>query len=324
MSSIRLFLVAAAACAAPLIAACGGSSGNDTLPTPTGAHHGYVVSTVTVPADVGQAGQFALDFGTKTSSKPDGMTENAIGNLLATLHKLGMFDIQTPITQSVDRGDLLLLIDVQADSLTSFDAAGFRVLYGATPSPLPCASGTDTTCRQHLQGTGTFTVVPGSPTDAVVAGKISGSAFTGGPGDLAIKIALAGATLDLTLIHARVQAGGISDTGIMTATLGGLVLQSDLVSKIGPALTASVNTTLMQDCAPSGGNCNCSGNGNASLLLGFDANGDCMLSQDELLGNQFVAPTLKPDTCSMDTCSGPDSLSMAIQVQAVKATFTAP
>jgi hypothetical protein len=323
MSSIRLFLVAVAGFSAPLFAACGGSSDSDTLPTPTGAHHGYVVSTVTVPADIGQAGQFALDFGTKTSSKPDGMNENAIGTLLATLHKLGMLDIQTPITQSVDRGDLLLLIDVQADSLTSFDAAGFRVLYGATPAPLPCASGTDTTCRQHLQGTGTFTIAPGSPTDAVVAGKISGSAFTGGPGDLAIKIALAGATLDLTLIHARVQAGGISDAGIMTATLGGLVLQSDLVSKIGPALTSSLNTTLMQDCTHAAGGCQCTTD-NARTLLGFDTNGDCALSMDELFGNLLVAPTLKPDTCSMDTCSTPDSLSMAIQVQAVKASFPAP
>jgi hypothetical protein len=251
------------------------------------------------------------------------MNENAIGTLLATLHKLGMLDIQTPITQSVDRGDLLLLIDVQADSLTSFDAAGFRVLYGATPAPLPCASGTDTTCRQHLQGTGTFTIAPGSPTDAVVAGKISGSAFTGGPGDLAIKIALAGATLDLTLIHARVQAGGISDAGIMTATLGGLVLQSDLVSKIGPALTSSLNTTLMQDCTHAAGGCQCTTD-NARTLLGFDTNGDCALSMDELFGNLLVAPTLKPDTCSMDTCSTPDSLSMAIQVQAVKASFPAP
>jgi hypothetical protein len=321
--SIRRFLVAAAALAAPLsIAACGGSSDSDTLQTPTGAHHGYVVSSVTVPENKGQAGQFALDLGSKTSSKPDGMPENAIGTLLGTLHTLGMFDVQTPITQSVDQGDLLLLIDVQADSLTSFDAAGFRVLYGATPSPAPCTDATDTACRHHLSGAGTFTIASGSPTNAVVAGKISGSAFTGGPGDLALKIALAGSTVDLSLIHARVQAGGISDSGIMTATLGGLVLQSDLVTKIGPALTSAVAVTLTQGCAPDANGCHCSGS--ADLLIGFDADHDCALSMDELLGNTLVAPTLKPDSCSKDSCTTPDALSMGIQVQAVKASFPPP
>src|ERR1043165_1830154 len=95
MASNRLILVAAA-CAAPLsLVACGGSSNDDTDIVPEGAHHQYVVSQVSVPTSMAQVTQFGLDLGTKTSIKPDGVVENALGVLLATLSSpVVKFDIQ--------------------------------------------------------------------------------------------------------------------------------------------------------------------------------------------------------------------------------------
>ena len=55
------------------------------------------------------------------------------------------------------------------------------------------------------------------------------------------------------------------------------------------------------------------------LTMGADK--DCVISTAEILGFPLVAQLLKPDSCSTDTCKTPDSLSVGVKVQAVKATF---
>src|SRR5712691_9412930 len=142
MAPNHSFLVAAAACALPLsIAACG-SSGDEKI-TPTGTHYGYVVSKVSVPTTPNEVGQFGLDLGTRTSSKPDGNVENAIGMVLLGLKAL-TFDIQGPITTAVDRGSILLLVDFQTQDFTTSNGAGFEIKVGANPVPTPCTDANDT------------------------------------------------------------------------------------------------------------------------------------------------------------------------------------
>ena len=166
-----------------------------------------------------------------------------------------------------------------------------------------------------------FTVAADSPTDAVVGGKIVGGAFTGGPGDVTVQLALGGATpLTLNLLRARVLAT-ISPTGIMNATIGGLLTQAEITTELLPVIQVQANDFLTQNCTGTGPMCGCTGDA-AKFLIGLDTNGDCTLSTDEILAFGAVAQALSPDVCSMSSCAKADGVSIGVQVQAVKATFT--
>ena len=317
MTSKHSFL-AAAVCALPLsIAACGG--GSDTI-VPEGTHHGYVVSSASVPTTDIQAHDFALDLGTKTSSKQDGMVDNALGQAITALTMLN-FDIQGTVTTAVDTGSILLLIDFQTKDFTNASASGFGIKLGAMPTPAACSSPTDTVCRHHLDGSASFQIATNSPTD-VVAGKVVNGTFNGGPGDLTLQIAIGSATapINLNLVRARVRATAITETGI-TAIIGGLVTQDELMNQIGPAIQVQVAAILARDCTPPGPAPGCGCHGTGATVVQFDRDGDCKLSTAEILGAPVVKGLLLPDSCSTDSCKTPDALGFGVKVQAVKATF---
>jgi hypothetical protein len=319
MSSKHSFFVAAA-CAVPLsLAACGSSDDNSpTVPVPEGPHYGYVVSSASVPVTDKQVTDFGLDLGSMKSSKLDGSVDNKLGVLLSSLSS--SVDIQGAITKAIDMGSIMLLIDFQTQDLANSTAAGFSVEIGATSTPPACTDASDMTCRHHLDGHGVFTVAAGSP-DTLVAGKIVATAFTGGPGDVTLQIALGGATpITLHLLRARVQAT-ISPTGIMNAKVGGVITQSDLTTQIGPAIQTQVATLLTQSCTPGAPPPGCGCTGTAAFLILFDTNGDCQLSTDEILNAQAIKAETGPDVCTTDACTTPDGLSIGVEVQAVKAMF---
>jgi hypothetical protein len=322
MSSKHTIL--AAAIALPLsLAACGSSdNSSEGTVTPQGTHYGYVVSKATIPSMPGQEMTLGLDLGSKTSSKPDGLVDNSIGAVFVTLGSL-KFAIQDTVTTAVDHGNILLLLDFQTTDFTNANAAGLSVKLGANPMPAACTDANDMTCRHHLDGTAKFDIATGSPTDDLVAGKLAAGTFKGGPGDLTLQIAI-GSTdpIKLGLTHARATATSISATGI-TALLGGVITKADLITQVGPPLLASVKAVFARDCTGTGTNCGCPTGSTGALIESVvdTSPKDCMLTVDELFGNQIVGPMLTPDSCSMDTCTTPDALSIGIQVEAVKATF---
>lgn len=310
----------AAACAFPLsLAACGGGgSSGDTPITPEGAHYGYVVSGLALPTTEKVKAKVSLDLGGTNSSKLDGVPDNKLAGALELL--AGFTDIQTTVDKAVNMGTILLLVDFQTKDLANSSAAGFGVKIADSVTPAPCANLSDMTCRHHLDGNGMFTVAADSPTDAVVPGKIVGGAFTGGPGDVTVQLSLGGSTpVTLSLLRARIQAT-ISPTGIMDATIGGLLTQSEINMNLVPVITAQANTVLMQNCTGSGPMCGCTGLG-ATALIGSDTNHDCQLSNDEILAFPGVSLALAPDVCTTDSCTKPDGVSIGLQVQAVKAAF---
>lgn len=330
MPSKQLFFVVAT-CALPLsLVACGGSSSDppiipDGPIIPEGPHYGYVVSSASVPSTTKEIIDFGLDLGTKTSSKPDGTVDNAIGKVLQTLSTFG-FGVQSAVTTAVDHGDIILLIDFQTKDLTNSSAAGFGVKIGTTPTPPACTDVNDMTCRHHLDGHGSFQIAANSPPDIVVPGKIAGGAFTGGPGDLALQITIGATTpINLNLLHARVQATIDATNNTLTATVGGLVTQTEITTQVGPVLQAQVASILTAGCTAGAAPPTCGCTGTAALLITFDAppngNADCKLSVDEILNAGPVKLQLQPDSCSMDSCTAPDSLSIGVKIQAVKAMF---
>jgi len=329
--AFRPFMLAAALL--PSVVACGGGDdgGGDTNVTPMGTHYHYVANEVLVPTSNTQAKEFGLDLnGDKT-------VDNQLGQVLSTLGSMG-FDIQATIDEAVAVGDIILLADFQTEDFNSTPAAGVQVFLGdsATASPAPCNAmemynpDTGTGCGHHLTG-GTFTVAANSPTNAALGGKIINGAFTGGPGDLALQIALGGTdAIQLDLIGARAKGSGITETAIGSMIFGGAISKDDIDNKIIPAIQTQLVDLIARDCTdltmPPG--CGCAADSTGKTVLGlFDtklANGmdgkDCAVSVDEIKTNSLIVSLLSPDV----EINGKPALSLGIKATAVAATYTPP
>lgn len=305
---------------------------NDAMPPdmmPSGAsHHGYVVSHMFVPTNAAQVSAYGLDLGSAISSTPDGTVDNALGKFFNALNSISPDIIQGTINTAVDRGSILMLLDLDTTGFLDASAGTLGVKLGSNPVPAACDGATDTTCRQHLTGTASFSVAPNSPADAVVSGAIVAGTFNGGPGTLVLQIAIGSTTpIKLDLLHARIKAGSISAGGIATANVGGLVTLDQVFSKICPALQAQFQSILDRDCTPSGAGtpptCGCTaGSTGAAILAKFDGDmlgttPDCTVTTTEILS----APELKPDSCPLDSCTAASVLSAGVKVDAVSATL---
>jgi len=318
------------ACALPLSLVACGSSGNDSPIIPEGTHYGYVVSKAdTVPA-AGHAADFGVDLGSKTSATLDGKVDNQLGEALSVLSSLG-FNVQGTVDTAISHGSIILLVDFQTKNFVNTNAAGLSVKFGTNPTPSACSSPTDTTCGHHLDGTASFQIAADSPNDTALAGKIVNGTFTSAAGDVSLQLAIGTTTpIEFNLLHARAKATTISETG-MSLIVGGLLTQSDLMTKIGPAIKASVDAILATNCTAlnpmSAPKCGCAAGSTGEFIEGIldgDLPGtskDCNISVEEILGYPVVAQLLTPDSCSKDSCSTADALSIGVKVQAVKATF---
>jgi hypothetical protein len=269
----------------------------------------------------------ALDLGSPRSSTPDGTVDDRLGEALGVLATF--FDVQTTVDTAVSHGSIILLIDFQTKDFTTTSNAGLAVKFGANPVPAACSSPTDMTCGNHLTGNPSFSIATDSPTDASLGGTIVNGTFNGGPGDVTLQIALGSTTpIELNLLHARAKANSISETGIMSANVGGLLTTADLTTKVGPAIQTQVAEIIATDCTPAAPppGCGCltgsTGKQIMDLIDGdLDMVRDCQITTEELLGFPIVKSLLGPDSCSKDSCTAPDALSVGVKVEAVKATF---
>lgn len=308
MSRAHLLLL----CSALPLVACGSDE-----PMPEGPPHPYVVSEVTVPATNPQATEIGLDL------NGDKVVDNQLGMVLAALATAG-FKVQDALTQAINAGDIVLLASIQAKDFSS-SGAGLKVFIGdtATVMPAPCTGTTDTVCRHHLDGSGTFTIAASSPTDAEVVGSIKGGTFNGGPGDILLKIALGSTSgIQLNLIGARAKATGMSETGVDSIVIGGALTQDDLNTQVIPEIFNQLGPIVMADCTGVGTDCGCQNPSTGKTVLGlFDTMPkDCKLTVEEIQNNAILKNLLAPDV----TIDGKMALSLGVKVKAVKATFTVP
>lgn len=305
------------------LVACGGGDDDDTTIIPEGDHHHYVVDSVTIPLNSSQAEDLGFDL------DGDGTVDNQLGNILSALIQAGgggSLDLQGSIDESVDAGEILLLADVQATSLSSAANVGFSLFLGANPTPAACTDPDDPlTCRQHLDGNGSFDIDPATPDDVVVGGNIVGGTFNGGPGDLALQIALdAGNPINLRLIEARARLTGIATDGIDDAIIGGAIPQEDIDNEVIPAVHGTVTDIIAEDCTGSGADCGCMADSTGLTLLGiFDDNEDCAVPLAELQENSLIMTLLRSDV-DTDGDGEEDALSVGVGATAVAGTFDQP
>ncbi|HET7505292.1 MAG TPA: hypothetical protein VFK02_29940, partial [Kofleriaceae bacterium] len=203
------------------LAACGGDDGEAKI-VPEGDHHGYVISKVqAAPVGSELPSALGLDLGSKTGTKLDGKVDNQLGQIFGLL-ATAKIDANAALADAINTGAIILLVDFQTKDFATSNAAGLSVKFGENPNPAACDA--NMVCGNHLKGTATFSVTADSPTDAALGGKIENGTFNSQAGDISIKITFgSGSPIELALLHARVKASGISDTGIMTATVGGLI-----------------------------------------------------------------------------------------------------
>ncbi|MGE0869576.1 MAG: hypothetical protein AB7P03_13505 [Kofleriaceae bacterium] len=323
--SARPLLFAVAALPMSLIA-CGGGDEDEVI-IPEGEHYHYVMDKLIVPLTPTQATDMALDLGSKTSNDLDKTKDNKLGEGLASLHTLSMFDLQEPIDTAVNKGEIVLLMDYQTKDFINAAASGMQVYLGDMPNPAPCADANDMTCGLHLKGTGMFGVSSMSPQDAKVAGKVVNGTFSGGPGNITIPLAIAGSAIEFNLANARVQLKGVDENGIMDGILAGLVREADL-PMLFPAVRDEIKPFIMADCTLAGAptDCGCEMNSTGQLILDFlDTDPkDCEVALNEIQDNPTIKSILSPDICIEDSCDKPDGISIGVKVTAKKAMFTAP
>lgn len=325
MASIRpLFYLVAAL---PLFAACGDDGGTI---IPEGEHTQYVAKKASVPTNNSQAREFGLDL------NKDKTVDNQLGMVLGTLASMG-FDIQTTIDTAVAEGSIILLVDFQTKDFTNTTAAGLKVLLGTNPMPAACNTGEEycntamppvcTGCGHHLTGTGAFAIDPKSPDSAAVGGKIVNGTFNGGPGEISLQIALGGTdAIQLDLIGARAKATGITADKMDSVILGGALTDTDLNTKVIPAIANQIAPIIERDCKmPTVPGCGCTAGSTGKTVLDLfdgDITGstkDCKVSVEEIKGNSLIQSLLAPDV----TIDGKMALSLGIKIEATKATFPA-
>jgi hypothetical protein len=324
-----------------LLVGCGSKSPGTIVPE--GPHYHYVVNQALVPISSPQADEFGIDIGSALSNKPDGMVDNQLGRVLATLTLQG-FDIQGALDKAVAEGTIILLVDVQTKDFTTSSAAGVDVLLGDSPNPSACNGSADmytctmptppampvcSGCGHHLDGHGMFNVSADSPSNAPLGGKIMGGTFTGGPGEITLQIALGGATpITLDLVDAYARVSMFDPTMIGNAILAGALTQDQLHTTVLPNIQMQLAPIITRDCnmltMPPGCGCTDGTTGSTIISLFDKSPADCAVTLDELENNSLIKSLLAPDVCSTSKCAMPDALSLGVKVSAVPGAFTVP
>jgi hypothetical protein len=319
MRSVHRSLLFVASAVSLSLAACGGGDdgddgGDDGVVE--GDLYKYVMNKMILP--VGANSELAMDI------DGNGRTDNRLGDILATLQSQsqGQLDLQASIDRGVAKGDITLLAEIQATALTTAPNAGFRAYLGTIVSPAACTDETDeTTCGQHLQGTGSFTA---QSSTSLVPGDVVNGRFTGGPGTLQIQLALEGNLINLNLIEARAELT-LSADGITEGIIGGAITKADLDANVIPAVATTIQSIIADDCGQPAGTgidaCGCPSGTGRTLLGLFDTDDDCTASQTEVTDSPFIKTLLAPDLDLLDPPNQADSLSVAVGITTKKATW---
>jgi hypothetical protein len=282
---------------------------------PVLAAHRYIIDKEIIPQLSTEARTNALDV------DGNGQVDNQLGLVMATFAEQ-TFDVTTGPTLDVDRGSILQLVQLEADTFTN-GPARFTLFSGANPSPPPCNGGTDTVCRHHLSGSGSFTVPVGSEHDTPLAGTLTGGALltnTNAQGKLVLHTNLASpAPVTLRLLSARVKLTSVSASGL-TGIIGGGVPSTDIDDVLLPAWSQSLNTVIAKDCNGAPPTCGCTtGSVGKSMQQLFDTTPrDCTVSVAELRSSPLIQALIAPDL----TVAGQQAVSLCIAFTAVAATFT--
>jgi len=272
----------------------------------------------------------------------DDRTDNAFGGLLGALANggstlFGPIDLLTPTNEQVVTGDFIQLLSIATEDLNSTGCASIRTYQGDTPSPTPCTTPGDvSTCSQHLQGTGSFSIAPSTPSASAIEGTLSEGVFTtattGDPATAFVAFSMtAGAPIAVKLFGAKI-AFDVSSGALTTGRIGGGISISEIDAVVLPAFRGAMQAKITADCSPAGKKCSCEVNSEGQSVVRFlelEASADCQLPPLEQFAAIRIIDVLfrNPDIDLLDANGMPgtdgvaDHLSVGFGFSATAATF---
>ncbi|MFN0247093.1 MAG: hypothetical protein ACKV2T_09295 [Kofleriaceae bacterium] len=287
---------------------------DDPLPPLEGDIYQYVVSDLKIPTNNNEAREFGLDLNGDKNKTGD----NQLGMVLGLLENLGLGTAST-VREALQRGGLLMLVEVQTTSLEDSRDAGLTTFLGGDAMPDACTDETNlATCGQHLKGTGSFSVDLDTASHQA-RGPIVGGAFLGDTGIMPVEfaISLAG-VIRLDLRGARVKITELTPDGAR-GVFAGAIAPIDLEGVVIPEAAEQVDRIVVDECkgpTSAANPCGCSGRGK-TLWEVFDKNHDCRVDVGEVASNDIVRSLFAPDV----RVHGQDMLSFGVGVELARATF---
>lgn len=297
---------------------------------PDGAVHTFVASRLEVPTSPAEA----LSDGVGVPGAP-ATNANALGLAIAQLQTLApTVRVSTGLASNLDRGSFILLLALQATSLAGAENVGAWTYWAKTdpaaaggPSPAPCASAGDATCRAHLGGSAKFAVDGGAGDSGTFLGAITAGKFVGDAATLTLPSPLlygVSVPVPLVLHRARLEIEGLTEIGFI-GRIGGAVTVADVASVIVPAAADGVRAIVMAECDTTVGepSCGCPSTSDAAALLGaYDTMpSDCAIADDEI--QRVFDGLLIPDV-DLDGDGTADAASLGLGIEGVGATFDVP
>jgi hypothetical protein len=291
---------------------------------PVGDHHPYVIDSLEIPTTNAEAQQIGLDV------DGDGEVDNQLGAIVALLSSNGA-DINATVTEQIDRGELIHLADLQAQALDNAESSALYVWTGANPVPDPCLGLTDTVCRQHLLGSGSFDVTSTAPADAMIFGDVRTWHYSGSRGTVTLEIPLfiSDTALTMQLIDARAEVE-VSESALLEGRLAGAVTATYLEEEVLPQLVTVLGALVAEDCTGTAPDCCIAGTDGEAVLGYFDTDDSCTVSLAELQDSVLLDSVLAPDVDLLDEegLSGRDgvldSVSLGVGFTAVRASYEIP
>jgi hypothetical protein len=256
-----------------------------------GEHHGYVISSATLPHSATEAQWLGLDL----DNDADGRIDNQLGAILAALASVSGGVLQDAFDVGISSGEAIILVDIQTPSFTDASGVGVRIQLGADANPAPCISAEDTVCGGHLHGGASFGINTEMTLDLLGVGEFSGGELFAGPIEATFTLTLdiLPRPITLTLIGGRAE-GTVTETGI-EGVVGGGVSMDQVMNEVLPA----VADLAARDCT-GGDPCCTPQSPGAALVELFDEDADCAISVQELAESDLLAMLLQPDVDLLD------------------------
>ena len=233
-----------------------------------GEFYQFVFDSVTLPANTVEAEQLGYDF------DGDNRPNNSLGHVLSALSAMVSADqdMNLPIRTAIDRGRLLVLLQVQTESLVdSLNVSGDAWL-GATQDCSAESCFTD----NHI-----FEIAADSPENTRFRGKILPEGRLDIEGEFAFNLPIQdGVSIELPLKKARIF-GTIDEGKISDGRLVGLITRDDVRRKLIPGVTDLLNQLVTEK--------------NKEVLPLFDTNDDGKIILKEVLDSPLIAAFLNGD-----------------------------
>jgi hypothetical protein len=245
----------------------------------------------------------------------DGVVDNALGAILAAMASLGGMDFQGALDYAVYSGDLLQLLRLFAQSLSS-DPAAVLQTWAATPQSC-CTSTTTSACQTQAQatcfnGTHGFTPDPSNPQGAVLTGTIAAGSMSLSGSKMSIRMPLGVAgTIELTLLDPH-MLGQVSSSGVTQGVVAGGIPQWDLQNKLIPAVALQLDHLLKDPLTDP--------LTRSTLQTLFDGNMDGTITAAEVANSTIIKTFLAGDVDVNN--DGTNELSVGLGFTAVPAVIT--